>query len=337
MIIKRSGFMEIEHGIYQLKIPIPDNPLGYLNCYLVEGTTGWLMVDTGWNAGEAFNALVEGLKGVGLTLKDISTIVVTHMHPDHFGLAGRIKQVSPGTKLMMHASDAGLTESRYVKFAELIQKMNTLLGKHGVPSLTRSEMDSASMPVLSFVTFTLPDTTLYGGEILSTGIYDLEVIWTPGHSPGHICLYEPKNGLLFSGDHILPKITSNISYHTQSGDNPLGDFLYSLNKVRYLPATKVLPAHENIFTDLQARIEGLMEHHKTREEEILRVIAKEPRDAYFITSQIPWNVLEGTWQNMSPFQKRAAVTEAIAHLECMKWKGTVYRIIEKGNFLYLAA
>jgi len=88
---------------------------------------------------------------------------------------------------------------------------------------------------------------------------------------------------------------------------------------------------------LPGRIEGLMVHHRTREEEIRRVNAKEPRDAYFITSQIPWKALEGSWQNMSPFQKRAAVTEAIAHLECMKWKGTVHRIIENGNFLYLAA
>ncbi len=87
--------MEIARGIYQLKVPIPENPLEYLNCYLIEGKDGWLMVDTGWYTPDAFSALEAGLKDLGLAPVDIATMVVTHVHPDHFGLAGRIKQISP--------------------------------------------------------------------------------------------------------------------------------------------------------------------------------------------------------------------------------------------------
>ena len=114
--------MEIGPGIYQLKIPIPDNPLGHLNCYLIEGRGGWLMIDTRWYTAEALSSLQTGLGDLGLTLTDITTMVVTHVHPDHFGLAGKIKQVSPKTELLTHRWESDLIESRYVKFSELKEK-----------------------------------------------------------------------------------------------------------------------------------------------------------------------------------------------------------------------
>ena len=92
--------MEIAPGIYQLKIPIPDNPLGHLNCYLIEGKDGWLMVDTGWNTPEAFNSLDTGLRSLGLALSDIATIIVTHVHPDHFVGRGVAMSSAPGASAM---------------------------------------------------------------------------------------------------------------------------------------------------------------------------------------------------------------------------------------------
>ena len=320
--------MKVAPGIYQLKVPIPDNPLGNLNCYLVEGKEGWLMVDTGWFTPEAFNSLKTGLKDMGIALTDIATIVVTHVHPDHFGLAGRIKQVSPDTKLITHQFEADLIETRYIKFSDLRHKVGIMLRRHGVPSLELSSLGSSSMPALEFVRVTFPDSTLYGGEIIPTGRYNLEVIWTPGHSIGHICLYEPRNQLLFSGDHILPHITTNVSYHVQSGDSPLGDYLYSLHKLENLPVDKILPAHEDIFTDLQGRITELTEHHNNREAEIQQAILEGHRSAYEISSEITWNVPDFNWDNLPPLHKRIAVMETIAHLECMRWEGKVQRIIE---------
>ena len=157
--------MEIAQGIHQLQVPIPDNPLGHLNCYLVEGTDGWLMIDTGWFTTEAFDSLKSQLNDMGLSPTDISTIVVTHVHPDHFGLAGKIKQVSPNTVLLAHRWESDLIESRYVKFAELRDQMSVMLHNHGVPTLDRPALESASMPALSFVTVTFPDRGLYGSEI----------------------------------------------------------------------------------------------------------------------------------------------------------------------------
>ncbi len=251
-------------GVYQVKVPIPGNPLGHLNCYLVEGSKGWLMIDTGWYTPDAFDSLEAGLRTIGLGMTDIETIIVTHVHPDHFGLAGRIKQVSPGTQLLAHRWESDLIEPRYIKISELMEKMSALLHRHGVPPLELGKLGSASMPALQFVTVTFPDRVLYGGEVISTGVYNLEVIWTPGHSPGHICLYEPDKQLLFSGDHVLTSISPNVSYHVQSGDNPLGDYINALHKLENLPVTQVLPAHERKFTDLKGKIKQILDHHDKR-------------------------------------------------------------------------
>jgi glyoxylase-like metal-dependent hydrolase (beta-lactamase superfamily II) len=327
--------MEIYPGIYKLQVPIPNNPLGTVNCYLIEGRSGWFMIDTGWFTGETFNSLQAGLKEIGLSFNNISTIVITHVHPDHFGLAGRIKQVSPRTQLLTHQWESTLIESLYIKFAELKDKMSLFLACNGVPETNLSALDSASMPLLEFVNVTFPDRVLYGGEILNTGIYDIEVIWTPGHSPGHICLYEPKNRLLFSGDHVLPNITPNISYHVQSGDNPLGEYLSALHKIQKLPVDKVLPAHGNIFSDLQGRMRQIIDHHKNRKNEIQRFVANNLCTAWEVAANISWDTTT-TWDKLHPHDKRSAVTEVIAHLEFMRWEGEVQRVFKNKSTLYIA-
>ena len=325
--------MKIAPGIYQLQVSISDSPLGHLNCYLIESRDGWLIVDTGWHTHDAFNALETELRDLGLDVADISTIVVTHIHPDHFGLAGKIKHLSPRTQLLMHCWESALIESRYIKFADMLERMGTILQRHGVPYVNMSALQSASMPALQFVTVTFPDDVLYGGEIINTSVYNLEVIWTPGHSPGHICLYEPQNQLLFSGDHVLPSITPHVGYHIQSGDNPLGDYLHALEKLRHLPVDKVLPAHGHVFNNLQGRIQEIVDHHNRRKGEIQQVIAKEPQNAYLISSKIPWDI-GLTWEKFPNLQKRFAVMETIAHLECMRWEGTVCKIVEGNSILY---
>ncbi|MFC1822985.1 MBL fold metallo-hydrolase [Thermodesulfobacteriota bacterium] len=326
--------MEIVPGVYLVKVPIPDNPLGHLNCYMVEGKEGWLMIDTGWFTPEAFDSLKKGLGELGIALTDIATIFVTHVHPDHFGLAGRIRQISPNTKFITHRIEADLIEPRYIKFSELQKQMGVMLKRHGVPASQLAELGSSSMPALEYVRITFPDINLYGGEIIDTGKYELEVIWTPGHSMGHVCLYEPVNRLLFSGDHILPHITPNVSYHVQSGDNPLGDYLNALHKLENLPAAKVLPAHEYVFEDLPGRIREIGEHHKEREEEIRQVILEGSRSAYEISSQLTWNIPDADWEKLPPLHKRVAVTETIAHLEYMRWAGKAQRVLEDDLLMY---
>jgi glyoxylase-like metal-dependent hydrolase (beta-lactamase superfamily II) len=316
---------EIAPGIYQIRIPLNDGHaivLDSMNSYLIQGTTGWLMIDTGWYTPRAFQSLEDALHSLNLELTDIKTIILTHSHPDHYGMAGKIRQHAPKIELICHRWEADLIESRFIKFIIPKEDSAFLLEKHGVPETDLLIMGSASMPVLQMVTITLPDRMLYGGEIISTGIYDLEVIWTPGHSPGHICLYEPKNSLLFCGDHVLPTITPNVGYNVLSGDNPLGDYLYSLNKLIHLKIDCAHPGHEHSFIDLRARIEAIVEHHRLRGIEVQDLIAGHLSNSYEIARRLTWS-LKLPWEDFSPLQRRSAVTETIAHLEYLRWEGKI--------------
>jgi len=294
------------------------------------------MLDTGWYARESLQALEVGLHALGLDFTDIATIVVTHVHPDHFGLAGKIKQLSPRTRLVAHKWEWALIESRYIEFADLQRRMGILLKRHGVPESKLPAMEAASLPVIEFVTVTMPDDAVYGGETIQTGLYDLEVIWTPGHSSGHICLYEPTNRLLFSGDHILPQITPNVSYHVQSGDNPLGDFLYSLQKLQNLSVSQILPAHQEVFSNLPDRINQIVQHHDRRKKEMLVLMQGLPRTAYEISCQVTWDIQDIGWEDFPPQLQRIAITETIAHLEYMRWEGKVKRSEHAGLLSYEA-
>jgi len=326
---------EIASGIYLLRIPLSDDrsfTLSHLNSYLIQGTSGWTMIDTGWDTPTACQAMEDGLDFLKLNLTDIATIVLTHSHPDHSGMAGKIKQRSPRTKILMHRWERDLIESRYMKPFNPQEDISIMLQKHGVPP-AELELMNAFMPALPVVTAALPDRVLYGGESLNTGIYELEVIWTPGHSPGHICLFEPQNRLLFCGDHLLPTITPNIGFNLLSGDNPLGDYFSALRKVQNLAVSRLYPGHEYSFSDIRGRVQAIIDHHLEREREIQNVIINEFCAAYEIASQLTWNY-PLPWDQFPSMDKRMAVNETIAHLEHMRWTGKVEKVIRGSQVLY---
>jgi glyoxylase-like metal-dependent hydrolase (beta-lactamase superfamily II) len=266
---------EIARGIYQVWMPLSGSPmtgLDHMNAYLVKGTHGWLLIDTGWNAPNTCQALEAALNLLKLRLTDIETVLLTHSHPDHSGMSGKIKNLSPQTQLLMHHWESLVQDFHFKESGKLAKTSIELLEKHGVPLEEENFVDGSSMPLQDFVTIAAPDKLLFGGEIIRTGIYNLEVIWTPGHSPGHVCLYEPENRFLFSGDHILPGITPNVGYNNLSGDNPLGDYLYTLGKLSSLTVKEVHPGHELSFTGFHERITAMVKHHEEREAEIAAVL-----------------------------------------------------------------
>lgn len=312
-------------GIYQLKIPIPNNPLGYTNTYLLQGNDGYFLIDAGWSDEEAFQALKKQLTEIGVALKDISQIIVTHAHRDHYGLADRLRQLSRA-KISLHHLEKNVLAPRYQNIDEVIRQMEQWFHINGVPANELPTLQAAFVGMSQPPALALPDISLSGNETISTGVFTLQVLWTPGHSPGHICLYEPTQKILFSGDHVLPVITPNVSLQSQSsGMNPLHDFLNSLNKVKELDVNLVLPAHERTFTNLQARIEEIIEHHERRNLEILETMKAKPKTAYQISTEITWMPEMGgvSFRNLALWDKRMAVSETLAHLQAMRINGRV--------------
>ena len=319
--------VQIMDGLLQLKVPIPNNPLGWVLPYLIEGHDGWTLVDSGWNVPEAWDALEQQLHDAGVPFSKLKTLLVTHIHPDHYGLAGRVKE-SSGAKVVIHQRERDLIRSRYRDPSQLLATMGDWLQMHGVPKEGIQDLKESAMPVRAYVDPVEPDEVVWGGERLEIGRFEFEVWWTPGHSPGHICFLERKQKFILTGDHVLPTITPNISLHPQQQGNPLGDYIASLERLENLDVKTVLPAHEYTFTDLNARLRSIEVHHRERLDEMMGVIGRTPRTAWYVASKVKWAT--GSFDTFSSWMQRAALGETLSHLDYLVLEGELAKFMQDG-------
>lgn len=328
--------MEIRPNVFLLKVPIPDNPLEHLNAYLIRTNEGSMLIDTGWNTEEAFISLTNQLKDIGVSWLDVRYIVITHAHPDHFGLVGRLVQHTKA-KVVMHELENAAIHQRFLDYEKLLEEMGYWLRINGVPESVRTFLQRSSLSHLGYVAVAKPDIVVQGGEHLQLADFDLEIVWTPGHAQGHICLYEPKRRILFSGDHVLAKISPNVSMHVQSMSNPLADYLSTLTAVSKLSVEIALPAHGDVFSNLNGRIAEIRQHHKDRNNEIIQTLLSGAQSAYQVSSRLSWSTGGIAWPDLPDYTKRAAVTETISHLELLFAKGIIEKINQNGVVLYSVA
>jgi len=314
---------QVRPGLWSIPVPIPDNPLRYVLVYALELDGGGVaIVDAGWDTDEAWGALTSGLTAAGGSISDVAAVLVTHIHPDHYGLAGRVREAS-GAWIGLHPHDAVMLESRYGDTDALLEDMFHFLTDSGVPDAKLPDLAFASMALKSMVTMAAPDVLFEDQQRIDLPGWPLRTIWTPGHSPGHVCFHSAEHRLLLSGDHILPRITPNISVHAQQFPNPLGDYLESLAKVRDLGTDEVLPAHEYRFADLGNRIDEITAHHADRLEEIVDVIRAHPgSNAWQITVRLHWS---RPWDEIEPFMQRQANGETLAHCVLLELHARVRR------------
>lgn len=324
---------QVRPGLWSIPVPIPDNPLRYVLVYAFELDGGGVaLVDAGWNTDAAFRSLTAGLATAGGSISDVHAVLVTHIHPDHYGLAGRVREES-GAWIGLHPADAVMLEARYGDTDQLVEDMRRLMTDAGVPDEKLPDLSLASIAVKSVVTMAAPDVLFEDGADLRLPGWTLRTIWTPGHSPGHVCFYCEERRLLLSGDHILPRITPNISVHAQQVRDPLGDYLASLRRVERLSVEEVLPAHEYRFADLGTRVEELVAHHAERLAQIEQVLRDRPGStAWEITLRLAWS---RSWNRIEPFMQRQANGETLAHLVLLELDGRVRRDGEAPVHFYL--
>lgn len=306
-------------GLWSIPVPIPSSSLRYVFVYAFETDAGPYIVDTGWNTDDAFAALSSGLAHIGFEVSDVKGVLVTHIHADHYGLAGRVREAS-GAWVGLHPADAALIHDRYEEPDDLLANVGNWLRRIGAPEEELAALRDSAMPVRPYVNAVKPDRLVEDGDRPEIPGWDVTAIWTPGHSPGHLCFWEGKNKLFLAGDHVLPRITPNISYNPQSSNDPLGQFLDSLEKVRHYDAEEVLPAHEHRFVGLSGRIDELKQHHEHRFVEVLTAIGEGVTDAWHIAERMRWS---RPWNRIEGFMRRAAVGECIAHLKALESRGLV--------------
>lgn len=300
---------EIMPRLYRIIIPLPNSPLKDLNSYVIKSGDRNLIIDTGFNRSVCFEAMQEGLRALDIDLSR-TDFMLTHMHSDHTGLVSRL--ATDTSTVYFSRIDSSV-------FNENIdwQAMMDFAISNGF-QLEELVKAVESHPGLKYSPKKIPDFTLLDdGSIIQIGDYRLKCLLTPGHTEGHICLYDENKQLLFSGDHVLYDITPHIeswSYEV----NSLKNYLDSLNKIRNLPVKIVLPGHRNLFTDLTGRIDELKKHHEIRVNEVLEVLGKNTMNAYDIAGGMTWDIDCESWEQFPVVQKWFAVGEAIAHLRYLE-------------------
>jgi glyoxylase-like metal-dependent hydrolase (beta-lactamase superfamily II) len=236
----------IEPGLWRIPLPMPSGP-AFLNVYLVRAEDGWILVDTGFGMPGIFDELAAGFAYAGVAPTDLRQILLTHVHPDHGGNAPRLSMLS-GAPIHLHPADADLL--RWILRPGSAQRMGERLLQAGAEPDKVAETVEACARLFSLFP-PLPDALpLQDGEFILTALGPMEVIHTPGHSPGHVCFHLRECGVLLGGDTVLDGIFPNIG--VVEGHDCFGEFLSTLDRLQALPELRILPAHGQPFQGLDA-------------------------------------------------------------------------------------
>lgn len=316
---------EISANLYRIEVPLPGSPLKAINSYLIKNADRILVIDTGWNQEVCMEAMRAGLRELGIDGHRID-FFITHLHADHFGLVSNL--MTDHSKIYFNQPDADRFKSGF-----RLEEFLNFARSNGYPEI---ELQKAlqSHPGLKFrASPGLDFHILKEGDTISIGEYAFRCIATPGHTWGHMCLYEPKRKIFVSGDHILNDITPNIQLWSDDW-NPLKEYLASLDKVYELDIELVLPGHRGIFRDCRKRILELKQHHQDRLDEIVSILRKSRMSAFRIASKMTWDIVSDSWDEFPVSQKWFATGEAIAHLKYLKEKGIIKSEIRNRNVLF---
>lgn len=313
--------LELAPGLYQLTLPLPFR-LNHVHTYLVEADDGFILIDTGVNTAEAFAGLERKLGEIGLDFSAITQVVITHFHSDHCGQAAHIRDLGPAQIVMGDAErntwedvQSGMDDQHQAQFR-----------RHGLPA-EQATQHAAVLPYLKSLSVPFEvDLRIGHGATLLAKQRKLEACITPGHTPGHVCLFLSEERIMFSGDHILQKITPNIGLHSYSGPDPLGDYLQSLRTTLTLGAQQLLPSHGPLVEDPDTRIHELLQHHDQRLQSCVDALGAAPRTAYEVSLQL-------FGASLDHFGRWMAMGETLSHLEHLVHQGQVVKI-DGGEMLH---
>jgi glyoxylase-like metal-dependent hydrolase (beta-lactamase superfamily II) len=326
---------EILPGIYQITLTLSGFNPSSINVYLIRDKDGYALIDTGWDSPPSVSCLQKQIAEKGVLFSDIKRVIITHCHIDHLGLIGRLKRSNNAT-IYLHENEIPLIKVRFRNGDQFIPMTDKFLREHGVPE---PELVPPEAQIPNIMKLTEPDVLLRGDEVIRIGAYNFRVINTPGHTPGHISLYEPQNKFLISGDVLLPTIATNAALHIQNTQNPLQKHINSLLTLRQLDIELVLPGHEYVFSGHRQRIDELIDRYREKDSEVLKALADgQPKTAYDVSKILSGSLVKksAAWQSLSGWDKRFAVLQSIACLEQMTFTEKLSRFSVGGTIYYQA-
>jgi glyoxylase-like metal-dependent hydrolase (beta-lactamase superfamily II) len=326
-----DGPERIEEQLWRIPLPLPF-ALRAVNVYLIdEGPGARFLVDAGLGLEADEVALRAGLKAADVALEDITTLILTHAHPDHIGLADSICAASEAPVLMLEHEDERMYRVWGKDGEGLLAELEAMYITNGLPAEHHRSVRKSNATLRRILRLPSPAAiqSMHDGEELQLGAHTYQVIWTPGHSDYHACLLRD-DGLLLVGDHVLPRITPNIGYYPEAARDPLGDYLASLERVAALDVRLTLPGHGYPFVDLAARARAIHDHHVERSAAIIGALEADPRG--LTAGEIAGPLFGGRLRTGDDW--RFAVSESLAHLEYLYARGRADRVIEAGLTRY---
>lgn len=327
---ENSMIQKIMDDIYQIGIDLPGSPLKLLNSYLILGDRN-LLIDTGFNRPECLQSLTESLGELGVDMCK-TDIFLTHFHTDHSGLVSSI--ATADTTIYIGNVDRVLLE-RTGGDHSFWNDMSDRYIKEGLSEQIVIE-NRTSNPARIYVTKHLfPYTGVFDGDMIKVGKYDFRCIYTPGHTPGHTCLYCEKEELIFLGDQLLYDITPNITMWPMMEDS-LRQYLNSLDKIEKLSVKTALVGHRTNLPHYYQRIGELKNHHRQRLADIYQIVAaQQGLNACEIAAYMKWSIRARNWDEFPSPQKWFAVGETLAHLNYLMEEGKIIQHKGKKNTYYL--
>jgi glyoxylase-like metal-dependent hydrolase (beta-lactamase superfamily II) len=315
---------EVLDGVVQVYLPLPMRPT-IVNVYLVRAGERWTLIDTGMNTEDSVAAFRGALDEIGIAPGAVTRLIGTHHHVDHFGTSAPFKELTRA-EVYLHPLEAERATLMGHIGGENVEYMRA----HGVPDVPPAQQ--LPPPSRFFGTWyapARPDHLLGDEDEIPLGDgRTLEVVWTPGHTPGHCCLLLKPDGVLFVGDHLLPKITPHVGLWPSGPENPLGDFLASHEKIQRVEARVVCPAHGPVYEDHRRRARQLIDFHRVRKLAMLDLIRRRPLTAY----EVALGAFAIAPDNR--FQVMAATVETLAHLELLRREGRALRDERNGVVRY---
>jgi glyoxylase-like metal-dependent hydrolase (beta-lactamase superfamily II) len=323
---------EVAEHLYRLELTLPARRSAATNCYIIKGTERNLIIDPGHDHEECLTVMLSALQKLDIDL-DRTDFFITHSHGDHYGLLRKL--IRDGASVFASCPDADVIRGK--RSIPMLEDLSQFLEASGFP-----ERDAVKI-LPPFLLKEQTQTTLQSaspvfrlmadGEWIEAGDYRFQCVHTPGHSDGHMCLYEPDKKLFISGDHIIGTIGPSVSGRFNH-QNPLEQYLESLGKIKSLEVEKVLPGHGKVFSQCQERIKELETKIAKRSQEILLILQKGGKNAYETASRVAWNIGGGTWEALPIFHRLLATQKTCAYLTYLENKRKITKEMREGAWVF---
>ncbi|TCZ73185.1 MBL fold metallo-hydrolase [Paenibacillus albiflavus] len=315
----------LRDDLIQVRVPLPF-PLRWVNAYVLKGKNGFTVIDPGLHTKDSEEAWEKAFQELGIKYDQVEQVVLTHYHPDHYGMAGWFQERAGGAPVLLSETGIRLTSLMWGAEQPMTRLLCESFAQHGLPTELRDEMTNHMREFVDHVSPQPAMTAIAAGELVRLGDRLYEAIETPGHAAGHLCFYNREAREILCGDHVLPQISPNVSYMPDVDEDPLRAYLSSLAAVQQLSVDAAYPGHREPFAKFGERAAELIVHHHERLSVMVEHL-RHPMTAYELCRTV-------FGFRLTTHQLRFALAETIAHLVYLEGEGRIKRSERDGVISY---